>query len=212
MDKYLAEFFGTFFLMLTIVVVLHYDVPVGFAIFSIGLVLIAVIYAGGPISKAHYNPAITLAFAIRRKIAKADIFPYILAQFLAVISASYLGLYFLEHIEGAILPIPTSSVAVVPAMIAEFLGTFLLAFVILQVATSKRTAGNEYYGIAIGFAVMASAFVFGPISRSAINPAVAFGMCLTEMLHWSDYWLYILAACGGAAAAAGIFRWTNPND
>lgn len=208
MKKYIVEFLGTFFLIITIVIAVNSGIDIGLAILAIGMVLIGAIYAGGHISKAHYNPAITLAFALRGRIVKRDILPYLMAQFLAAIAAALLGSYLLQHIPEATLPTSPRLLLVVPSLITEFLGTFLLAFVILQVATSKHTEGNQYYGVAIGFTVIGCALLFGPISRSALNPAVAIAMCMTEMAAWSDLWIYLLSSCAGAAAAAGVFFLT----
>ena len=98
------------------------------------------------------------------------------------------------------------------AIVAEFLGTFALAYVVLNVATSKATSGNSYYGLAIGFTVMAMAYAFGPVSGGAFNPAVAIGICIMQMAGWSDIWIYMVGCFGGGLIAGLIFRLLNPED
>jgi aquaporin Z len=98
------------------------------------------------------------------------------------------------------------------AIVAEFLGTFALAYVVLNVATSKETAGNSYYGLAIGFTVMAMAYAFGSISGGAFNPAVAVGICIMQLAGWSDIWIYMVGCFAGGLVAGGIFRLLNPAD
>jgi aquaporin Z len=95
---------------------------------------------------------------------------------------------------------------------AEFLFTFALVYVVLNVATAKSTAGNSYFGLAIGFTVLAGAFAVGDVSGGAFNPAVAVGASAMGMLPWSTLWLYLVADLLGGAAAAGVFRGLNPAD
>jgi aquaporin Z len=98
------------------------------------------------------------------------------------------------------------------ALVAEFLGTFALVYVVLNVGTSKETANNSYFGLAIGFTVMAMAYAFGPISGGAFNPAVAVGISFMKMAAWSDIWIYIAGCFGGAIIAALVFKLNNPGD
>ena len=96
-------------------------------------------------------------------------------------------------------------------VVAEFLGTFALAFVVLNVATAKGSVGNSFYGLSIGFTVLAMAYALGGIS-AAFNPAVAIGACLVNLASWSIYWVYIVGCFGGAALAAVVFKICNPDD
>jgi aquaporin Z len=97
-------------------------------------------------------------------------------------------------------------------LIVEFLFTFALAYVVLNVATSKDTEGNSFYGLAIGFTVAAGAFAVGSVSGGAFNPAVAIGATVMGLFSWSHIWIYLLATFAGGAAAAYAFRLTEPSE
>jgi aquaporin Z len=206
MRKYLVEFIGTFFLVLTIGMVVLGGKG-DFASLGIASVLMVMVYAGGHISGAHYNPAVTLAVLIRGRITAIEALGYVIVQVLGAIAAAYLVTYFWEKLPE-VLPQSNSFRAIV----AEFLGTFALAYVVLNVATSKTTAGNSYYGLAIGFTVMAMAYAFGSISGGAFNPAVAVGICIMQLAGWSDIWIYMVGCFAGGLIAAIIFRLLNPDD
>jgi aquaporin Z len=208
MDKYIIEFIGTYFLMLAICMSVIGGLGT-FAPIAIGMTLIGVIYMGGHISKAHYNPAVTLAFIICRKIDNADILGYLVAQigaaFLSTLTAGYL---LDSHISLPEIVMMDLSPKILPALVAEFLGTFILALVILNVAIAKGTAGNSFYGVAIGFTVIGIAYAFGGISGGAFNPAVAIGISMAELVRWNDIWIFIVANFAGGAAAAVVFKMT----
>jgi aquaporin Z len=101
---------------------------------------------------------------------------------------------------------------VLPALVAEFLYTFALCYVVLNVATAKGTSGNSFYGLAIGFTVLVGAFAVGHISGGAFNPAVALGITAMGLAHASHIWIYLLANFAGGAVAALAFRFLNPQD
>ena len=205
MKKYIVEFIGTFFLVLTIgMCVLKPDAG-SFAPIAIGAALMVMVYAGGHISGAHYNPAVTLAVVLRGRCKLADVPGYLIAQLGAAVAASLVVLYFKGD---ATLPTP-GDLKAGPALLAEFLGTFALAFVILNVATSKATSGNSYYGLAIGFTVPAMAFALGGISGGAFNPAVALGLIVMHPAKSADVWIYLAGNFAGAALAAGVFCFLN---
>ena len=206
MRKYLVEFIGTFFLVLTIGMVVLGGRG-DFASLGIASVLTVMIYAGGHISGAHYNPAVTLAVLIRGRIGVGEAIGYMIVQIIGGVAGALLVTYFMAKLPE-VLPQANSFRAVV----AEFLGTFALAYVVLNVATSKETAGNSYYGLAIGFTVMAMAYSFGSISGGAFNPAVAVGICLMQLAGWNDIWIYLVGCFGGGLVAGLIFRFLNPND
>ena len=98
------------------------------------------------------------------------------------------------------------------ALVAEFLFTFALCYVVLNVATAKANANNSFYGLAIGFTVLAGAFAVGPISGGAFNPAVAVGISLMGLASWANIWIYLVGNFAGAAAAATVFKLINPGD
>jgi aquaporin Z len=203
MNKYLTELIGTFFLVLTIGLVSGSFAPI-----AIGAVLMAMIYAGGHISGAHFNPAVTLAAFLRGRCAKADVLPYVVAQ----IAGAALAALAVSLLKGDSLFSSTMSINIGRAFLAEFLFTFALAYVILNVATSKDTVGNSNYGLAIGVIVTGGAYAVGNISGGAFNPAVAIGAAMMKSFAWNNLWVYFLANFGGAAAAATVFKMLNPDD
>ncbi len=166
---------------------------------AIGSVLMALVYAGGHISGAHYNPAVTIGVLIRGKCSIVDVIVYILAQMAGAAAAAYLSILMVGSGSAGTLH-------VVNALIAEFLFTFALVYVVLNVATVKSTSGNSYYGLAIGFIVMVGAFSVGGISGGAFNPAVAVGAALMGLLNWADIWIHLSADFAGGIAAALVFR------
>lgn len=205
MNKYLTEFIGTFFLVLTIGCTVIGGVPT--PPIAIGAALMIMVYAGGHISGAHYNPAVTLAVALRGRCAWSDVIPYWIVQILGAVLAA-MTVRYLYHVG----PNPVAATDIAPMLLAEFLFTFALAYVILNVATAKSTAGNSYYGLAIGATVMVGAFSVGAVSGGAFNPAVAVGVSVMKLSAWGNLWIYLLANMAGGAAAAGVFKLNNPTD
>jgi aquaporin Z len=166
------------------------------------------VYAGGHISGAHYNPAISLAVLIRRRLGAADLLPYWAAQLLGALLAALVGMWLLDIPSASAL----SGDRIWQVLIVEFLFTFALAWVVLNVATSKDHPSNDFYGLAIGFTVTAGAFAIGPISGAAFNPAVVFGLAVTGMVSWSSIWVYLLATLAGGSLGALTFAAVNPAD
>src|SRR5881628_3367674 len=205
MNKYIAEFIGTFFLVLTIGCT---GVGAGAGVIAplaIGAALMVMVFAGGHISGAHYNPAVTLGVLIRGKVNAADVVPYWVAQ-LAGAAIAALAVKFLRAGVG-VTPITPH---VGPALLAEFLFTFALVYVVLNAATAEGTSGNSFYGLAIGMTVMTGAFAVGDISGGAFNPAVALGICILGISSWANIWIYLLANFAGGILAAVIFQLINP--
>ena len=208
MKKYLVEFIGTFFLVLTIgMTVIDPVVAVGFAPLAIGAALMIMVYAGGHVSGGHYNPAVTLAVWLRGRCATADVPFYLIAQILGAAAASFVALY----LKGNPTLTP-KEIVVVPALIAEAIGTFALCYVVLNVATAKATAGNSNYGLAIGFTVTVMAYALSGISGGAFNPAVAVGGSLMHLVKTANLWVYFVANFGAAVLAALVFKFTHPDD
>ena len=168
---------------------------------AIGVVLTALVFAGGHISGAHYNPAVTLAVLIRGRTNVGEAAGYWVAQIVGAALAA-LAVGFLKG-DAAITPLQP---AAGPALLAEFLFTFALAYVVLNVATAKGNEGNSHYGLAIGFTVMAGAYAVGGISGGAFNPAVAVGITMLGLVGASSIWIYLVANLAGAAAAALLFN------
>jgi aquaporin Z len=207
MNKYVAECIGAFFLVLTIgcTVIGHGAGP--FAPLAIGSALMVMIFAGGHISGGHFNPAVTLGVWLRGKCKTKDVVPYMVFQ---AIGASLAGLA-VKFLKGGAVVAPLQP-ATIPALLAEFLFTFALVYVVLNVATAKGTSGNSFYGLAIGFTVMAGAFSVGNISGGAFNPAVAVGISVMGLSAWANIWIYLVAEFAGAAVAAGAFNALNPAE
>ncbi|MEO1365691.1 MAG: aquaporin [Acidobacteriota bacterium] len=197
MDKYVTEGIGTFFLVLTVGLCAHLG-PLAPA--AVGCVLMAVIYAGGHISAAHYNPVVTVAFWRCGRCPAGDIAPYIGAQLTGAALAS--GAAFV--LAGA--PAPGAESRLGAAFLAETLFTFALVWVILNVAAAHGTAGNPFYGAAIATVVVAGAYAVGPISGAVFNPAVGLGLCLMGIVDWASLWLYLAAPLLGALVAAAVFK------
>lgn len=206
--KYVYEFIGTFFLVLTIGLTVLKPHTVGlFAPLAIGTILAVMVFAGGHISGGHYNPAISLAVYLRKKLSLDDLWKYWIAQLLAGIVAALVTIYF----KGERAPTPIAP-DYLKALLAEFLFTFALCYVVLNVATAKATEGNSYFGWAIGFTVLAGAYAVGTISSAAFNPAVALGVTIMNLSSWSSIWVYIVGNLLGGAAAAYVFNAAHPEN
>lgn len=202
MKKYIVEFIGTFFLVLTV----GFSVRGGadLAPLAIGAVLMVMIFAGGHVSGGHYNPAVTLAVWMRGKCDTKDVIPYWVAQLAAGVLAGLV----VVAISGKPALGPGSH-DVGPSLVVEFLYTFALAWVVLNAATAKETAGNSFYGLAIGFTVLAGAVSVGKISGGAFNPAVGLGVTVMGLEKVGQLVLYVIADLAGGAVAALAFKATH---
>jgi aquaporin Z len=207
MNRYLTEFIGTFFLVLTIGCTVIPGAAGVIPPLAIGAVLMVMVFAGGHVSGAHYNPAVTLGVWLRGRCTAADLLPYWTAQVLAALVASFTAMFLVGSPCGAAL-----TPVVAPAFIAEFLFTFALVYVVLNTATASATSGNSYFGLAIGLTVMTGAFAVGGVSGGAFNPAVAVGLTVMGLVAMPSIWIHILADLLGGATAAVLFRTINPDD
>jgi aquaporin Z len=201
MAKYIVEFIGTFFLVFTIGCASGTLAPL-----AIGSALMVMVYAGGHISGGHYNPAVSLAVWVRGKCSTADLIVYIPCQVIGAVAAAFAA----EFITGKTGELGSHNIG--RALLAEFLFTFALCYVVLNVATAKATAGNSYFGLAIGFTVMTGAFAVGNISGGVFNPAVAVGITVMKLSAVADIWIYLLANFAAGAVAGIAFRALNPGD
>jgi aquaporin Z len=207
MNKYVTELIGTFFLVLTIGCTVLSGGAGVIPPLAIGSALMVMIFAGGHISGGHYNPAVTLGAVVRGRCSVQDAVPYWISQ---VVGAS-LAAFAVQYLRASAVVKPMT-VEVGPALLAEFLFTFALVYVVLNVATSKDTTGNSFYGLAIGFTVLTGAFAVGDISGGAFNPAVAVGISLLGISPWANIWIYLVANLAGGLLAGVAFKILNPND
>jgi aquaporin Z len=205
MPKYLTEFIGTFFLVLAVCLASKAG---NFAPLAIGSTLMVMVYMGGHVSGAHYNPAVSLAVFLRGKLPLNDFMIYVAVQVVGAVAASYYA-YQITNTTGG--PKPGDLEQQFSALLVEIAYTFALALVVLNVATAKKTEGNSFYGLAIGFTVVAAAFLGGGISGGAYNPAVGLGPNIVHAAvsgnSISHVWLYVVGPLAGGALAAEAFRF-----
>jgi aquaporin Z len=205
--KYAVELIGAFFLIFTVGTSVASGSPL--APLAIGSSLMVMVYAGGHISGAHYNPAVTMAALVRGRIGFADAVGYWVAQFVAALLAA--GAVHLVNPTVA-KTLTLSGHALTAAVVAELLFTFALAYVVLNVATSKDHPNNSFYGLAIGFTVMVGAFAVGGISGGVFNPAVDLGGTLMGLFSWPVFVIYLVVELVAGAVAGLVFRGLNPDD
>jgi len=214
MKKLIVEFIGTFFLVFTVGSVVHQGSAILGAL-AIGSSLMVMVYAGGHISGGHYNPAVTLGVWLRGKCDTKDVVPYWITQLVAgVVAALIVGVIYKE---SSVLGFGSGlngldkdgNLMVLPSIIAEFIGTFALVWVVLNSATAKGTAGNSFYGLAIGFTVFVCAVSVGGISGGAFNPAVGLGVLAMGYAKLPIFIIYLVVDLVGGAVAALTFKAVN---
>ncbi|OSY88192.1 MIP family channel protein [Tenacibaculum holothuriorum] len=204
MKKYISEFIGTFALVfcgtgaMTISEITQgSDLNHTGVAITWGLIVMAMIYAFGEISGAHFNPAVTISFAYAKKFAWKEVPKYIIAQVLGALLGSVLLwiLFPTSEYYGATIP------NMVPwrAFILELLLTFFLMLVIINVSTGSKEVG-VMAGIAIGGVVLLEAMFAGPMTKASMNPARSLAPAIVSG-HYKHLWLYILAPILGALLA-----------
>jgi len=203
MNKYTIEFLGTFFLVLIIGLSQN---PV-----AIGLGLAVLVYMGAHISGAHYNPVVSLAMLINNQIELKEFSFYLASQLLGSLVATYFIMLL-----GNDFNIVSNTNDISSFFVAEILFTFLLVFVILNVALNKNLKGNQFYGLAIGLTVTAGAFAVGNISGGVFNPAVSFGPSLFSFIDpqvvgtnvsSSDFFIYyLISGIIGSVIASYLYK------
>ncbi|GAA5152915.1 MIP family channel protein [Microbacterium pseudoresistens] len=202
--KAVAEALATFLFVLSIIGAVNSGSPL--TPLAIGLALAVLVFATGHISGAHLNPAVSVGVFLRGGLSVADLIAYIVAQFVGGALAALVSFAFWPAATEA------TKIEVGPAFLAEALFTLALVWVVLNTATSKDTAGNSFYGLAIGGTVFVGAVAVGSISGGGFNPAVALGLSISGQFDWSALWLYIVAPVVGAIVAAIAFRALNADD
>eukprot|EP01118_Nematostelium_gracile_P009790 TRINITY_DN3313_c0_g1_i1.p1 TRINITY_DN3313_c0_g1~~TRINITY_DN3313_c0_g1_i1.p1 ORF type:complete len:263 (-),score=67.64 TRINITY_DN3313_c0_g1_i1:41-829(-) len=213
----LMEFMGTFFLVLVIGLVA--PAPPGtipLAPIAIGSMLMVMIFMGGHISGAHYNPAVTVGVRLtgRSHITLAKTVIYLIVQVAAGVLAAGIA-YRLNDVTVSAFYLENKSMG--KAFTVEFLFTFALVSVMLNCATTKSQMSNSFFGLAIGWTVVSSAISVGGISGGAFNPAVSTSfMIIDALIHGASrlrmIWLYWLAQLLGSLFAAIVFRVTNTSE
>ena len=211
MTSYVTETIGTFFLVLTIGLCVNLGaVP---APVAIGAALMVMVYAGGHVSGGHYNPAVSLAAWIRGALPTKDLLPYWVAQLGGAVIAGFLVYKFTGH---PLRVAPEEHTTWLKGVVGEAVYTFALAYVVLNAATAKATAGNSFFGLAIGATVMTGAFAMGGITGGAFNPAVGLGPAIIERLIDGTgtplVWIYAVGPLAGAAMAGYVFKLQHPGE
>jgi aquaporin Z len=206
--KYAVELIGTFFLVFTV----GTAVASGSALapLAIGSCLMVMVYAGGHVSGGHYNPAVTMAALVRGRIAPIEAVGYWITQVIAAFIAALIVRGIVNT--RAVATLHLSGHALVAAIVVELLFTFALAWVVLNVATSKDHPNNSFYGLAIGFTVAVGAVAVGGISGGAFNPAVAIGGAAMGYFALSTIWIYLVVELLAGAVAGVVFRAINSDD
>lgn len=206
--RYLVEGIGTLFLVFTVGASVRSGSVL--APLAIGAVLMAMIYAGGHISGGHFNPAVTVAALVRRRIDLRDAAGYWIAQFVGGLFGA--GIVLAVIAPGQVEPHSWSGHAMMATFVVELLFTFALCYVVLNVATSKDHPDNSFYGLAIGFTVAAGAVAVGGVSGAAFNPAVVLGGIAMGMFTGPMLLVYVAAQIIAGIAAGLVFRTLNPDD
>ena len=197
--KLVVEFIGMFLFVFTVGMATNKAGAGALAPLAIGSILMVMVFAGGHISGGHFNPAVSTAVRLRGRMTNEEFGAYLVTQFAAAVLAGLLVRYVGGREAQAVVASDGKM------LIVEFLFTFALAWVVLNVATARGTEGNSFYGLAIGFTVVAGALAVGGISGGAFNPAIALGAMVTGLFQWSNIWIYLIADFLGAAAAAWTF-------
>jgi aquaporin Z len=205
--KIVVEFIGTFFLVFTVCTATNPKTGAGaLAPLAIGATLMVMVFAGGHVSGGHYNPAVSTAMLLRGKLTSSDWVNYVAIQLVAGVAGGLLA----RGLNGAGHTGDLASAWKI--FVVEFIFTFALAYVVLNVATARATEGNSFYGLAIGFTLAAGVFAVGGVSGGAFNPAVALGASVLGIFSWSNYWIYVVASLVAGGVAAGVFLYLQPDE
>ncbi|HEY8376166.1 MAG TPA: aquaporin [Nannocystis sp.] len=207
MKNYITEFTGTFLFVFSIALAVAHAGAL--APLAIGAALMCMVYMGGHISGGHYNPAVTLAIYLRGLLGPGAAVRYVGSQLAGATLAAALA-PLVTHKTFLVAPGSADPTA---SLLVETIFTFALVLVVLNVATDNAVAKNSFYGLAIGFTIVVAAFVGGPISGGAFNPAVGLGPALAALgsAPLGDAWLYVVGPIVGALLATGVYRLQHPD-
>lgn len=207
LKKMVVEFIGTMLLVCTIgLVTTGFGSSSVVAPIAVGAILIALVYAGGHVSGAHYNPAVTLASVLRGNFSWMEAVGYWVAQ----LAGSVVGGLVVCSQKGCGNATPFA--VPIPVIIAEALFTFALVWVVLNVATTPKNSGNGFYGIAIGSTVIAGAYAVGSISGGAFNPAVAVGLGVMNLIDFGSIWMHLVGEIFGAVLATFTYTFVSGKE
>ncbi|MDT5014830.1 MAG: aquaporin [Mycobacterium sp.] len=209
--KYVVEAIGTFLLVFAVGAAVASGST--FAPLGIGAALMVMVYVGAYVAGGHYNPAVTLAVLVRRRIGLRDAFAYWLVQ----IGSGLLAAVLVRRIFDPALGAPSAMMMLTrrglgAAFVAELLFTFALCYVVLNVATSSSHSDKSYYGVIFGFTVFASAVAIGTISGGALDSAVPLGTVVMDIFGWPTLWVYLMAQMLAGLAAGVTFLALNADD
>jgi aquaporin NIP len=214
MKKYIAEILGTFALVFcgTGAIIINQETSgavthPGIA-FTFGLIVMVMIYALGPISGAHFNPAVTIAFTVAKRFPAKQVFPYLLSQATGALFASVVLRFLFPTSELLGTTLPAGSV--MQSFVLELILTFFLMLVIINVATGSKEQGM-FAGLAIGSTVLLEAMFAGPICGASMNPIRSLAPAIVSG-HFEHLWLYILAPVIGAAFAVLVWRFIKSDE
>ncbi|MCL7049598.1 hypothetical protein MKW94_018336 [Papaver nudicaule] len=213
-QKIIAEIVGTYFVIFAgcgsvAVNKIYGSVSFPGICITWGLIVMVMVYSVGHISGAHFNPAVTITFAIFRRFPWMEVVPYIIAQVVGSLAASCTLLIVLDvepkHFFGT-----TPAGSDLQSLILEFIITFLLMFVISGVATDNRAIG-ELAGIAIGSTILLNVLVAGPVTGASMNPARSIGPAVA-MRNFKGLWVYVVGPIVGAIAGAAVYNLIRFTD
>jgi len=209
MKKCVAEFICTFALVFcgTGAIVIDQETHgavthAGIAI-TFGLIVMCMIYALGNISGAHMNPAVSIAFTVAKKFPLRQLPPYIISQLAGAVAASLVLKLLFPANESLGATLPAGSA--MQSFILEFLLTFFLMLVIINVATGSKEQGM-FAGLAIGAVVLLEAMFAGPICGASMNPARSFAPAVVSG-HLENLWVYLVATPVGAVATIPVWKY-----
>lgn len=211
MKKYFGEFIGAFFLVLTVIMTSNNPSIVPLAPFAVAGIYLAMIYAAGTGASGYFNPAITVALLMRGKLDRGTALYYGIVQLIAGVLAAAIGVY-LRDCNGAVDLVARVNEQPICAVLGEFLGTFALTYVILQVKAKAEPEANPFYGLAIGFTLLAATYALGGLGGGVFNPALYLGGSVAGLYAWDDILVYLIGAFLGAAAASTAVQLSSDKD
>lgn len=217
LQAYLTEFIGVFFIALSAVLSNIYNNPV-FSALSSGGIIISLIYAGGHISQAHYNPAMTIIFFLRNEKSLLDSIVYIIIQISAAFFGMFIGFLLIPNGTNVYIYEPNSQYHSIQIFFLEILYSFLLGWVVLNVATAHENEGNEFYGIGVGSMIIGSIMTIGSSTGSCLNPSLGLSNLVFHSIKekslskLSNIWIYCLGPIIGSLFSCFIFYITHSKE